>query len=129
MKGSPNIYSAMTALWLAALSLTACRPAAEPVAPSPEPWQPEATFATAAQTASILDEPTAQRPEPSATLDGQALVAQRCSVCHSLTRIQQSSKNEAQWEATVARMIGKGAKLSPQERAAVVQYLAQTYGR
>ncbi len=74
---------------------------------------------------------TEQQPAPQgqpATLDGESLVAERCSTCHSLSRIQQASKTGAEWQATVARMVGKGARLSAEEQAAVIQYLAETYG-
>ena len=47
--------------------------------------------------------------------DGQTLMQQRCSVCHSLDRIQAAQKTADQWQATVNRMIGHGAQLTPQE--------------
>ena len=59
--------------------------------------------------------------------DGQTLMQQRCSVCHSLDRIQAAQKTADQWQATVNRMIGHGAQLTPQEEQVLVQYLAQTY--
>ncbi|MGC8825499.1 MAG: hypothetical protein ACP5TV_00670 [Anaerolineae bacterium] len=52
---------------------------------------------------------------------------ERCTRCHSLDRVRQSRKSEADWKATVERMVGKGAALSAEEIEAVVRYLAQTY--
>lgn len=59
-----------------------------------------------------------------AALDGAALVAERCTVCHTRERIDNASKDRAGWEATVDRMIGNGAKLTPEERAAVIEFLS-----
>ena len=57
-------------------------------------------------------------------LDGEALVAERCTVCHSAERIDAAEKDEAGWTATVDRMIANGAELNEAERAAVIEYLA-----
>ncbi|GAB4449845.1 MAG: hypothetical protein Kow00120_20100 [Anaerolineae bacterium] len=57
-------------------------------------------------------------------LDGAALVAERCTVCHTADRIDNASKDAAGWTATVDRMIGHGAQLDDAERAAVIEYLA-----
>jgi cytochrome c553 len=57
-------------------------------------------------------------------LDGEALVQERCSVCHGLDRVNSASKDEAGWTSTVDRMISKGANLNEDERAAVIEYLA-----
>ncbi len=63
--------------------------------------------------------------EPAApALDGAALVAQRCTVCHSAERIDNARKDRAGWEATVDRMIGYGAQLNADERQAVIDYLS-----
>jgi len=59
-----------------------------------------------------------------AMLDGNALVAERCTVCHTRDRIDAASKDQAGWEATVDRMIGHGAQLNADERAAVIAYLS-----
>ena len=57
-------------------------------------------------------------------LDGAALVAERCTVCHSAERIDAAEKDEAGWTTTVDRMIANGAELNEAERAAVIEYLA-----
>ncbi len=73
-------------------------------------------------------EPTEAAPaETGAALDGEALVAERCTVCHSADRIDQADKDEAGWTATVDRMIGYGAKLNAEERQAVIDYLVETH--
>ena len=80
--------------------------------------------------------PSATEVPPSATalsptasaLDGEALLQARCTVCHTLDRVKQAKKTSDQWDQTVASMIGKGAKLTDDEKAVLVDYLAKTYG-
>jgi hypothetical protein len=62
-------------------------------------------------------------------LDGGELVAEKCTQCHSLDRIQGARKSEADWDATVSRMQGNGLKITDAEKAAIVGYLAKTYGQ
>lgn len=57
-------------------------------------------------------------------LEGEALVANRCNVCHGLDKLEGIKKDAAGWEAIVNRMIGHGAKLTAAEKAAVVAHLA-----
>jgi len=52
---------------------------------------------------------------------------QRCSVCHSLTRIETAHKTAEQWKTTADRMISNGALLTPEEEQILVEYLAQNY--
>ncbi len=120
--------------------------------PAPTPTQPPApTPTTAQEQAPTPAEPPTSTPaaqpsptstveatptftvEPSPTavpaLNGQTLLGERCTVCHTLDRVKQSRKSEADWKATVERMVRKGAVLSTEEIEAVVRYLAQTYPR
>lgn len=84
-------------------------PAATPT--SPPPTEPPTTAAT------------------STVHQGQALVAERCSVCHTLDRVTSSRKTQAEWDLTVQRMIASGARVSAAERPIVVDYLSQAFGR
>jgi len=61
------------------------------------------------------------------TLDGQALLQERCTVCHNLDRVTSAHKTTDQWTATVEKMVGNGAQLNAQEKQTLVDYLAQTY--
>lgn len=60
-------------------------------------------------------------------MDGEALVAARCTTCHSAQRIDDADKDEAGWTATVDRMIGYGAPLDDDERQTVIDYLVETH--
>lgn len=61
--------------------------------------------------------------------DGASLLDGRCSVCHSADRPRRARKSPSEWEATVSRMVGKGAQLSATEKGILIDYLAKTYGR
>jgi hypothetical protein len=59
--------------------------------------------------------------------NGQALMQDRCTVCHSLTRVTSAHKTADEWKLTVDRMVNRGAQLSTQEEQALIEYLAQNY--
>ena len=54
---------------------------------------------------------------------GKAIVDNACIKCHNLKRVESASKDAAQWEATLDRMIAKGAKVKPEDRETVLKYL------
>jgi len=56
--------------------------------------------------------------------DGATLMEERCTVCHSTSRILEASKDLAGWQATIDRMVGKGAELTTEEQAVLAEYLA-----
>jgi mono/diheme cytochrome c family protein len=62
------------------------------------------------------------------TMDGEALLQDRCTQCHGLDRITSASKTQEEWQANVERMVQKGAELNDQEIEVLVAYLAETYG-
>jgi len=62
-----------------------------------------------------------------AGIDGARLLEERCSVCHKIEIPKSARKSRAEWDKTVTRMINRGAKLSPEEKRALVRYLARVY--
>ena len=54
---------------------------------------------------------------------GKAIVDNACSKCHNTKRVESADKTAAQWEATLDRMIAKGAKVKPEDRENVLKYL------
>ena len=64
----------------------------------------------------------------SSVSDGKTLLEKRCSTCHSTSKVTNATKTRAEWEQTVTRMIGKGARLSDSEKAELVNYLAEIHG-
>jgi hypothetical protein len=55
---------------------------------------------------------------------GATLVAQRCTRCHPIDRIQKARKTRAQWTATLSRMQSHGLQVTGEERASIIDYLA-----
>jgi len=64
---------------------------------------------------------------PAGTLDGEALVQERCTVCHSTARIDRVDLDQTGWTRIVDQMIGFGAQLNADERQAVIDYLVATH--
>jgi mono/diheme cytochrome c family protein len=59
--------------------------------------------------------------------NGQTLMQDRCSVCHSLDRLTSAHKTAAEWTTTVERMVSHGAQLNSQEQQTLIDYLAANY--
>ncbi|NIN67245.1 MAG: hypothetical protein GTO63_21615 [Anaerolineae bacterium] len=77
------------------------------------------------------EEPTPPPSSPSTPpqlASGAELLKARCTRCHTLDRVMAASKTQAEWEATVARMRGKGAEVTDEEAQILIEYLAETYG-
>lgn len=72
---------------------------------------------------------TTAAPASTTALDGATLVQQRCSVCHPVTFIEKSRHTAADWKTIVDQMIGRGARLTPDEETLVVNFLAANYGQ
>ena len=51
-----------------------------------------------------------------------------CLVCHDDDVIRQQRLTRPQWDAEINKMVGWGAKVSDQDRSALVNYLADRYG-
>ncbi len=73
------------------------------------------------------EEPTQPAISPP-TQNGAELLQQRCSAHHTLDRVERASKSQAEWEATVERMTGKGAELTDDEAQTLIEYLVENYG-
>ena len=64
--------------------------------------------------------------------DGVERVQAYCAMCHSLDYIVMNSpfQDRAGWDKTVTKMVKvMGAPLTPEDVAAVVDYLAANYGK
>jgi len=137
------------ALVIILLTILACSltPAATPtIQPAPVPTQgtaptqaiaptlafdPTQIFPTLVETTQAqptVEVPTQALTQPATVLDGQALVADRCTTCHGLNKVQRKYP-AADWQFIVADMVDRGADLKPAEQAAVIKYLATTYGQ
>lgn len=66
--------------------------------------------------------PGAQTPESAKT--GEALVASRCTQCHSLDRIDGARYDAQQWASVIDRMQRNGLVVSADERQLIIDYLS-----
>jgi cytochrome c5 len=74
--------------------------------------------------------PSSSTTAPSTTSsDGAQFLQERCTVCHTLSRIEDQRLSAADWKVIVDRMISKGAKLTADEETLLVDYLAANYGK
>jgi len=104
---------------------------------APIPTQPGATQPATPSGSNPYPAATGEPTPPTATaekgaypppaLNGEALLNDRCAGCHDLGRVKSAKKNPAEWQQTVDRMIAKGAQLTAEEAAVLVNYLAATY--
>jgi len=80
------------------------------------------------ETPSPTQSPAAeQSPGPAPVADGATLLQERCTVCHTLERVESAHKSAEEWERTVSRMVGRGARLTAEEKTILVEYLATHY--
>jgi cytochrome c5 len=91
----------------------AAEPAGEQTSLAAEPYEPEAETPAKAATEAA----------------GKTLLEARCTVCHDLERVHKKKDDTEGWAKTVDRMRAKGARLDDAERAAVVSYLAENFGK
>ena len=56
------------------------------------------------------------------------LADQACLHCHSADMIRQQKLNEKQWTAEITKMVGWGAAVPEDQRAALVAYLLEHFG-
>jgi len=52
---------------------------------------------------------------------------ERCSVCHSTSRITSAHKTAAEWTSTVEKMVSRGAQLNSQEQQTLIDTLSANY--
>lgn len=60
-------------------------------------------------------------------IDAAALLEERCGGCHSTSIPKNARKSKRYWRETVERMMARGVKLSPEEKKALINYLAEHY--
>jgi hypothetical protein len=125
-------------LWLAACG-GQTPTAAPPTADGSSQSTAVAATATIAPTQTVAPtqttEPTAEPTETAepttaaepVAFDGPALLQERCTGCHGLSRITSEDGTREEWDQVVRDMVSRGAKLSAEEITLLVDYLAATY--
>lgn len=73
----------------------------------------------------------AQKPPPVGFPDapGKEVLVGKCFQCHAPTMWMDLRQDRRAWEATLYRMIGRGALWTPDEIRQMADYLGKTYGR
>lgn len=113
----------ITILALAMLEIGCAGPA--PGARTPQPYP----IITGSATPAVSPIAPGAQPYPvlKPTQDAKALLDERCIQCHDLSRVYAARKDKAGWEATIAGMREKGARLTDPEAKALADFLAATY--
>lgn len=52
------------------------------------------------------------------------LVSRACGSCHDLEMVAINGRSQAGWDGTIDEMTGYGMRVSPAERAQILEYLA-----
>ena len=69
-----------------------------------------------------------QTPTPATGTDPREAIAKRlCAMCHPFEYVVAVRRTRPQWEATVENMIGRGARGTNAEFAAVIDYLSESH--
>jgi mono/diheme cytochrome c family protein len=61
--------------------------------------------------------------------DGKQVLEVICSSCHNLDRITSKNYDKDAWEGIVTSMKDKGAELTDEDIAVLVDYLAKNFGK
>jgi len=102
-----------------AVAVNAQRPAQPPARPG------QARPAPAQQPGPRTPAPTGTTAEGDAR---EATARRLCTQCHPFENVIAIRRTRAQWEATVENMIGRGARGTPAEMSAVIDFLSEKYG-
>lgn len=70
----------------------------------------------------------AQTPPADQGAPGRQLVMSRCFQCHTDTMFRDQRQDRRAWEATIYRMMGRGALFTADERKQMADYLAVDFG-
>lgn len=62
---------------------------------------------------------------PPAQSVGADLVQQRCTMCHTLDRVESATYDRAGWTKTVDRMKQNGLVITPDEESTIIDYLTE----
>ena len=83
--------------------------------------------------AAIISDPLAGADEVHAIRlpagEGAAVVARKCSVCHTLDKVVKQRRTKAEWTALLKFMVVQGLDISAEEQRSVLRYLTVNFGR
>jgi hypothetical protein len=113
------------------VGITACTPkAVETQTVSMPATEEVATVIVETQTTMTSDETTDTEAPVSETqvtetpaIDVEALILEKLNNNHSIARVYAAVKTREEWNTTLDRMIGYGAKISEEEKQIIIDYL------
>lgn len=106
----------LTALVLCALALVGCAGSEEEAE--------EVSAGSVEKTGTAGDVFELPEVNPDAYKTGWTVVQAKCVQCHGVDQVNNSRRDAFAWETAVDHMIANGAQVSPEERSAVIEYLA-----
>ena len=119
MKQSKAISSLLLITLFLLLAGCAAQPQSTPTAMAlVETSLPVETFKPVDTTSAVVENPSV-----APTLDVEALILEKVAGNHDVERIYGASKTREEWNATLDRMIGYGAKISSAEKEIIIEYL------
>jgi tellurite resistance protein len=71
----------------------------------------------------------AQAPPALTDAQSKELTERVCSACHDISVVTSEKHTEAQWKATVADMVRRGAEASESEQQTILAYLVKNLGK
>jgi predicted secreted protein len=105
------------------LMITACAPQTNTPAASTQPVI-EPTMQV--EETSIASEEQPVEPtieQEAAPMDMEALIKEKVAGNHDVDRIFNANKSREEWNTTLDRMIGYGAKITEEEKQMIIEYL------
>jgi mono/diheme cytochrome c family protein len=72
--------------------------------------------------------PTAHAQESGAQNPGRTLVLNKCFQCHTDAMFRDQRQDRRAWEATLYRMVGRGALWTPEEIKLMSDFLGSEFG-
>lgn len=109
------------------IGITACAPKATETQPVSVPATEAAATATVGETEAVTPSSEVQIAEPPVSetpaVDVEALILEKLNNNHSISRVYTANKTREEWNTTLDRMIGYGAKISEEEKQIIIDYL------
>ncbi len=95
----------------------------------PDEIEPLTSFLTATfgPDSSSAQRQASQAAPSSTSQSTQALMEERCALCHPIEQVTAVRKSEAEWKETIARMLIYGAQLTADEQQLIEVFLAENF--
>lgn len=125
MKRFVRMFLVITVVLIVGIS--ACAPKADATVTAPvivtEEAATKVTEMTQEATASPEIQATEVAPTETAAIDVEALILEKLNNKHSIARVFAAQKTREEWNITLDRMIGYGAKISEEEKQIIIDFL------